>query len=239
MQYFFIPLHKHIDYGFGATGDAFKEAADKLDSEGKTKGSLFNETLPINYLRRHAIELFIKSAIVIIHRSINLPYGEVSSDGQPSAKVKGKWIPFTKIHSIKDLWGYLSNLFKDQKSFFDSISCVDWSFPDDVEKWVDEIESKDPRSTFFRYPNLKDNEADEIKAVTREGSPADLVERLKNSDKDSKQTIFAYKNDQGELLGGYYYTGDSLAEFKNILKECVDLFYGLHAALRAEVCGGE
>ena len=89
MYYILTPLHTHIDFGFGATGDAFKEAADKLEASLSERRGVFNEHLPINYLRRHAVELFLKSAIVIIHRRLNLPYGEEPPTGEPRALVEG------------------------------------------------------------------------------------------------------------------------------------------------------
>lgn len=238
MYYFLTPLHTHIDFGFGATGDAFKEAADKLNAALPERGGVLSEQLPINYLRRHAIELFLKSAIVIIHRRLQLPYGKVPHSGEPHALVDGKWVPFPRLHSVKSLWTYLSTLFRDQKQFFDSIQRVDWRFPKDLDEWVDEIEAKDPRSTFFRYPNPRDTATDAPKAVMAEGTPEEIMTRLAASEHGPKQFILLMENQAGEVTGGYYYAGDSLTHFNAVLKDCVDIFHGTHAALRAEVCGG-
>src|SRR5438445_8595459 len=112
MYYDLTPLHTHIDFGFGATGEAFKEAADRLEGQVPERGGVFNEQLPINYLRRHAIELFLKSGIVIIHRRLKLPYGPEPASGTPHAFVDGKWKPFHQLHSVKRLWTYLSSLFR-------------------------------------------------------------------------------------------------------------------------------
>lgn len=62
-----MPLHEHYDSGFGATGNAFKAAADQL-WDGIEQKALFNERLPMNFLYRHAIELFLKSAYPGWHR---------------------------------------------------------------------------------------------------------------------------------------------------------------------------
>jgi hypothetical protein len=238
MHYFLMPLHTHIDFGFGATGDAFKEAADKLDAALPERGGVLGEQLPINYLRRHAIELFLKSAIVIIHRRLQLPYGSVPHSGEPHALVEGQWVPFPRLHSVKRLWTYLSVLFNDQKQFFDSIKRVDWTFPAEVDAWVDEIEVKDPRSTFFRYPNPRDTAADAPKAVMAEGTPEEIMARLAASKDGPKQFILLMENEAGDVTRGCYYAGDSQAHFNTVLKECAGMFYGTHAALRAEVCGG-
>lgn len=82
MQYLLTPLHAQFDSGFGATGNAFKDAAGFLDGDKEAnKDNLFNANLPVNFLYRHAIELFLKSAIVIFHRrySDRLPRGRFSN----------------------------------------------------------------------------------------------------------------------------------------------------------------
>jgi len=237
MHYLLTPPHTHIDFGFGITGDAFKEAADKLDTVLHERGVL-SEQLPINYLRRHAIELFLKSAIVIIHKRLKLSYGSVAHSGEPHAMINDKWVPFHRIHSVKALWTYLSTLFRNQKCFFDSIQRVDWSFPKEIDEWLDEIETTDPRSTFFRYPNPRDTATDIPKAVMVEGTPEEIAARLGASEHGPKQFVLLMENQDGEVVNGYYYAGSSLTRLDEILKKCVCMFYGTHAALRIEVCGG-
>lgn len=238
MHYLLTPPHTHIDFGFGVTGDAFKEAADKLDSNLPERCGVLSEHLPINYLRRHAIELFLKSAIVIIHKRLKLSYGSVAYTGEPHAMVKGEWVPLYKIHSVKALWSYLSTLFREQKCFFDSIQRVDWNFPKEVDDWIEEIEVTDPRSTFFRYPNLRNTTTDIPKAVMVESTPEEIVARLGASERGPKQFVLLMEDQEGEVINGYYYAGSSLTHFNEVLKKCVCMFYGMHAALRIEVCGG-
>jgi hypothetical protein len=238
MYYFLTPLHKHIDFGFGATGDAFKEAADRLEDQLSARSGVFNEQLPINYLRRHSIELFLKSAIVIIHRCLKLPYGAEPPNGRPHAFVDGKWVLFQKLHSVKCLWTYLSSLFRDQKAFFDSVQTVDWTFSPEVDAWVKDIEVHDPRSTFFRYPEPMDVSKDAPKAVMAQAAPGEITRRLQDVESEAKQFILLVENQEGEVTREYYYAGDGLSEFARTLKRCADQFYGTHAALRSEVCGG-
>jgi hypothetical protein len=238
MEYFLTPLHTHIDFGFGATGDAFKEAADRLDGLVLERGPVFNEQLPINYLRRHAIELYLKSGIVIIHRRLQLPYGSEPPSGKPHAYVEGKWMLFQHLHSVKRLWTYLSSLFRDHKAFFDSVRTVDWTFSPDVDRWIEDIEVHDPRSTFFRYPEPSEVSKDAPKAVMAQGTPEHIMERLQASEYGPKQFILLMENHEGEVTRGYYYAGDALSEFALKLKQCANEFSGTHAALRSEVCGG-
>ncbi|MDB5307731.1 MAG: hypothetical protein JWO38_1933 [Gemmataceae bacterium] len=238
MQYFLTPLHTHIDFGFGATGDAFKEAADRLEGNVLERGPVFNEQLPINYLRRHAIELYLKSGIVIIHRRLKLPYGSEPPSGEPHAYIQGKWKPFHRLHSVKCLWIYLSSLFRDHKAFFDSVRTVDWTFSADVERWIEDIEIHDPRSTFSRYPEPSDASKDVPKSVMIQETPEDIMRRLYASENGPKQFILLMENQEGEVAHGYYYAGDALSEFTLALKQCANEFSGTHAALRSEVCDG-
>jgi hypothetical protein len=239
MHYLLTPLHTHIDFGFGATGDAFKTAADRLETAVSPRAGVLNEHLPINYLRRHAIELFLKSAIVIIHRRLRLPYGSSPFSGEPHALVEDRWVPFLRLHSVKLLWAYLAALFRDHKSFFDTVERVDWTFPPEMNAWIEEIDAKDPRSTFFRYPTPRDTEADASKAVMAEGTQDEIMARLAARGEDSpKEFILLLENEVGHVTRGYYYAGNSLASFNKVLENCVDIFYGMHAALRSEVCGG-
>lgn len=239
MQYLLTPLYTHIDFEFGRTDDVFRAAADKLEEEDSYRRGIGHEQLPINYLRRHALELYLKSAIVIIHGRLGLPYGEMRATGEPFAFVRDKWRPIQGVHSVRDLWNYLARLFQDEKVFFDSVSRVDWSFPSELDGWIEEIERLDPRSTFFRYPNPRTPSDDRPKAAMASGSPLEIAKRVKqSSDQGPKQFIVLMDNDDGEVVKSYYYAGEPLAHFARTPKAAVEMFHGLHAATRAEVCGG-
>lgn len=239
MHYLLTPLHTHVDFGFGATGNAFRTAAENLDGEAVRRPGIGNEHLPINFLRRHAIELFLKSAIVIIHRRLNLPYGSLPPNGEPRALVGEKWVPFQSLHSVKLLWTYLASLFRDHKAVFDSIEPVDcWRFPPEVDMWIEEIELHDPRSTFFRYPTLRAPALDAKKAAMAAGTVDEIGKRLEASRDGPKQFILLMKDDDSDVTGAYYYAGEPLAGFNRTLKDCVDMFHGLHAMMRVELCGG-
>lgn len=239
MHFFLTPLHTHIDFGFGATGDAFFSAAEKLEVEAAPRREIANEHLPINYLRRHALELFLKSAIVIIHRKLTLPYGPYPHSGEPYVFDGNNWEPFQRIHSVKLLWTYLASLFHTHKAIFVSIGPSDlWTFPSETDNWIDEIELRDPRSTFFRYPTPRSPEHDTKKVAMASGTEDEIAKRLEASKDGPKQFILLMKDDNSNVTGAYYYNGEPLAGFNKTLKECVHLFNGLHVAMRVELCGG-
>lgn len=59
MHYLCTPLDQHFDNGFGAVADSFKEAADSL-VQSTAEAQFLNSHLPISFLYRHAIELYLK-----------------------------------------------------------------------------------------------------------------------------------------------------------------------------------
>ena len=63
---FLLPPERHFDGGLGATAGEFKRSAEELKV---TKGTALAH-LPVCYLQRHSIELYLKSLIVILYKSI-------------------------------------------------------------------------------------------------------------------------------------------------------------------------
>lgn len=207
--YLLAPLNEHFDSGFGATGNAFKAAADSLWDSLPDRAPIFNERLPLKYLYRHAIELFLKSTIVIVHRRLRLPYGHRTHDSEPYVQVAQGWKPFHQVHSIATLWQYVRRLFEEQKPFFDTVRTVNWGFRSEMDNWIEAIESHDPRSTFFRYPNPSEPSVDAFKSSTATASPSELSDRFINS-KPGGINVILYDEHTEDVLGGYYYSGDAL-----------------------------
>src|SRR5690554_3997430 len=100
MLYMFTPLEEHPDKGFGAMADSFEEAAKILS---KSENTLEKAHLPINYLRRHAIELFLKSIIILLHTKFEIPYGDNPDTSTPQVLVNDEWKLMNRIHSIRQL----------------------------------------------------------------------------------------------------------------------------------------
>jgi hypothetical protein len=235
-MYILMPLHEHYDSGFGATGNAFKGSADLLWDQIPEEGPLFNERLPMNFLYRHAIELFLKSTIVIIHRRLGLAYGPHPCDGLPHVLVRAEWKPIDRVHDIASLWSYVRQLFVEQKAFFDSVNSVDWTIEVAADKWFSEVALQDPGSTFFRYPDLRNPAADVPKAALAGATPDEFFDRYTQSSPGG--IALAVQDQDGALVRGYYYTGDSLQALSEVLRRCSDWCYKLHAAMRSQLCGG-
>jgi hypothetical protein len=241
MSYLLTPLHTHFDSGFGATGNGFKDAADHLDQDDEAKkGNLFNASLPINCLYRHAIELFLKSAIVIFHRRFKLHYGAVPAHGEPMVLVGAEWKTFNRVHSIDLLWTYVRKLFADHAEWLAKNTKCNWVMTDEWDEAVKNIENGDPRSTFFRYPTTKDLEADATKSAMRELPEGGLIELARQSSSDEKKVFAMVVQDEDrQFVRGYYYCNDEEgAKLSRALKLLAGSCYDLHTALRWELCGG-
>ena len=73
-NYQFKPLTHQFDDGFGIIADAFNEAALRLERFSEQE-RFINSSLPIAYLYRHAIELYLKSIVIVLHRNLQIPFG--------------------------------------------------------------------------------------------------------------------------------------------------------------------
>jgi hypothetical protein len=232
----FLPFNCHIDGGFGAMGDAFYEVAEELLVD-KEKKNFLNANLPINFLFRHTIELYLKSLIIVIHRSLKIPFG-VNANSTPSIIICEKWKPIHQVHSIKQLYMYFKKLIYDNQSDIQSITKHDWStIPPELDSWIDEIEKYDCASTFFRYPAINNPQSDIKKSAWKEVAPNDLEKSIHSSKKPTKSFVFADGNDA--VLNAYQYDDATMEDVSELLKKTANLLSGAHCGIRAELAGGK
>ena len=120
-------MHQHYDDGLGATGEAFKEAADRL-SDSVIGNQFLHANIPICYLYRHAIELYLKSMIVVVHRRLHLPWAGGKDAARPQLKIGDKLKFLDRLHSIGDLYAYLKHLVHEQKDRINTLGnqLTDW-----------------------------------------------------------------------------------------------------------------
>src|ERR1035438_5220496 len=148
LNYLLSPLEEHYDSGFGAMADAFREAAEVLCQKEDHKN--FFEHLPIAFLLCHAVELYLKSGIVIMHRRLEIPFQNQPPDSQPMAIVDGKWKPFHQIHSTKQLFNYWKHVLESNSAQLTSVSKypgVNWVVPGGLGESIDTIEDADAGGT--------------------------------------------------------------------------------------------
>ncbi|HZZ26877.1 MAG TPA: hypothetical protein VFE46_02625 [Pirellulales bacterium] len=169
-----MPLNRHFDDGHEGAADAFKEAAEKLETNDESSVRSINAHLPINFLYRHAIELYLKSAIVTVHRSLGLPSGDGPHERDPLVKDKGKWRRLDRTHSVKVLLVELDRLIRDYNDRIKLKSNGNWESPEELHEWIDVIEKADQGSTYFRYAKSGNPTADNAKSSFQPVGPQDL-----------------------------------------------------------------
>jgi hypothetical protein len=144
MNYLITPPSTHYDGGIGITGCNFRYAAETL----KEHGSTLDGVLPLCYLHRHAIELFLKSIIFILHKKYDIEFGDGFSLDRPGIKVRNKWVPMENTHNLSDLYAYFEETYENCKKLLPKSTC--WDMPEDLKAKIDLVSGTDPKSTFFR-----------------------------------------------------------------------------------------
>lgn len=235
MNYLLMPLDQQFDLGFGMVGDSFKHAGDAVLSPQSESPNL-NPHLPASFLYRHAIELFLKSGIIIFHRKFQLPFGDEPFDGEPKVPVNGKWKAIYTVHGLQDLYSYFRSLFASHASYLSQHTRTNWTFPPELDKWIAEIEATDSTSTFFRYPITKHRKEDRNKSINKEGNFEDMLAGIGNASKPLKAFLVVNEND--EVVKAFQYDSDLAKSMTETLRNAADQLYGCHAAMRGELTGG-
>lgn len=236
MQYLMAPLEAHYDDGFGATAEAFMRAAEDLAKREGPKA--FFEHLPEGFLLRHAIELYLKSGIIVIHRRLKLPFGSNPYTSEPMLLSAGVWKPLNKTHGVGELYGYWKMLIITNEARLKALCKfpADWSVPKDLDDWIATIENADPWSTYFRYPISRDAASDRKKSPYKEASledlfPADLPE-------EKKVRALIVKNENDEFVRAYALDESANKEVMEALRKAASMLNDFHAMMRIELTGG-
>ncbi len=230
------PLSRHVDGGFGAIGDAYKRAADNLDEPASLANP--NGHLPVNFLRRHAIELFLKSMIMVLHRCLSDPQDERDGDAMPEIQVDGRSTPLSRIHRIQALFDYFMQLATSNRDRFLDADKTDWAkVPSELAGWIAAIERADASSTFFRYPEPPNRAAVTDKSAWREVHPEDIDARLSRPGRSPTGLFILMGEDECVRLACAH-EGLPLQELSLSLKQATEMLSGAHIGLRAELAGG-
>jgi hypothetical protein len=236
LEQYFMPLERHFDGGFHATGDAFKEAAEKLSTDSDRVSLASNAHLPINYLYRHAIELYLKSMVLILTRVI----AKCDSPLDPT-KVKVQVAsdkPLSTVHSVKTLLNEVQQLITLNIAEITRLTPTNWNMPSELQAWIDTIEHHDSNSTFSRYPTSK-SMLDTAKSSFQSVDPENLIRTIKEQKPhDKKQIVLLMKNDADEIVEAFNLKDDVLPELRNALVMASDLLSGSVFGLQAELVDG-
>jgi hypothetical protein len=200
----------------------------------------FFDHLPQSYLLRHATELFLKSEIVIIHRKLKIPYGTEPYNGAPMVGVKGDWMPIHRVHSIGVLYEYWKSLIDPRLDELKEMTKykADWNILDGADDWVATIEGVDPRSTYSRYPSVRDPTEDQTKSPFK----AALAEELFPENASDERRIMALiiENDDHEFVRAYMNEKGTEPDdaYMHALESMCDMLNNYHAMMRFELTSG-
>lgn len=236
---FMMPLDRQYDDGHEVTAEAFKDAAEKLSAEHEGKLTFMNGHLPINFLYRHAIELYLKSAIITVHRALRLPTGNDPHTKDPLIKIDGKWKPIHRTHSLKWMLAELSRILTDHKAILATHTPRNWETPQELVEWIDTIEAADGGSTYFRYPKSKGPNVDGEKSGFLPADPEMLIAELNAPREGQKgKMVLGLEDDDGNMVEVFAMQDDPLPELRNALVKAVGMMSGCAFGLYAElVCG--
>lgn len=237
MLHMFLPFDKHFDSGFGAVADSFRYSADALTDN--PQGAGLNSHLPISFLYRHAIELYLKSGIILLHRKFSVPYGETPPDGEPSVMVKQKRQPLYRVHSLNPLYEEVRSLFAElaeQLSHVPTTLPEHWFLPKELDEWIASIEATDASSTFFRYPVTKDAERDSEKSTIRRDKVESMVERMHGDGPAVKAMLMI--SDDGEVVEAYSHDDTQNKDVIATLRQTAEMLHDLHAMMSYTLVGG-
>jgi hypothetical protein len=236
MMYALLPMTTQSDLGFGLIAESFLNAADNLDDK---EFALGYEYLPICYLRRHSLELFLKSFIILLHKHYNLKFDDLPpSTEKPKFKdSNGKWNSLYKEHDVAKLYLYFRELIMMNRAEIEEYTRVlDWPFYKD--SYLDNftlIADYDNHSDFFRYPISKDKAKDKHKEKVEKVS----FDELEKITQKRKGLFLAMQNSDDEITA-IYSTGDSttVKKIQDILKEVCYHFSCFHTAIRWTMFNG-
>lgn len=240
-QQMFMPLDRHYDDGMAATGDAFMQAAEMLVESTKDKRMAFmNGHLPVFYLYRHAIELYLKSAILIIHRYFKMPSGDQPHQPDPLIKIDGKWKPLHRTHSLKTLLSELDRMMCEKRSLIQTLTPSKWDTPTELVAWIDTIEVADEGSTYFRYPKSKNGRVDAEKSGSLPEDPLKaLADMQKRSEAGKKgKVILALKDDDNRIVEVFSMQDEPMPELREALTGAAGLMSGCCIGFYMELVRG-
>lgn len=227
--YFMLtPFERHYDAGFGATGNAFHQAAEAL---GSSEARFSNNHLPRQFLYRHAIELYLKSIIIVLSKTLCKEKNIEWAPPQIGSK------SLFSIHSIDALHKHANSILTSNWGTLRPRCKTDWSIlPSELEGWINTIEEHDPKSSFYRYPGPSNSAAERSKSLFQRISPDDAVRRVNPGGPPGVGLYFVDDNDV--VTEAFMTQAAPLQELETALKGASSLLSGAHMGIRMEFAGG-
>ena len=234
-RHIFMPLNEHADDGLGAVGRAFHQAAKYLRNMKCEGGAGWTHGhLPIDFLYRHSIELFLKSMIVVIHRRLHLPTDEKDYEPIPRIEVGDSRKSIYSVHGVRLLFNAMKDMVTSHRKTLSEIAKTDWSdIPQELEIWILVIDSIDPRSTFFRYPSTRTPEVDRQKSSFKSIDPTELSERMQTDRRG--QFAFLMLDQDDAVIESFVLDDKPLPELRNALEKASETLVGAQLGVMIEL----
>ena len=235
MNYYLMPLETHPDYGYGMMGLIYKGAADDVTKADQYRKDWYS-ALPVSYLRRHSIELFLKSGIILFHKKFKIDFENDTYNSEPKVKLtNGKWELIRKIHNIGELYKRLNELVSSQTEFLKKNTRTNWKFNDDFGKWINIINGYDSGSDYFRYPITSDQKKDKRKSIFKENTMEGIQSQIASG---KKIMALVVENSQGEVTSLYNHDTSKMDAIYSALENASNELEGFHTAARFELFNG-
>ncbi|TDW52723.1 hypothetical protein EV144_1011415 [Flavobacterium sp. 270] len=247
MEYLLTGIELHPDLGFGVTADSYYHSAEHLMNNHFEHYDLTQQAeMPQNFLFRHAIELYLKSLIIIFHRELKIDYGSVAFDSdEPEAFVDGKWRKLYSSHFIDKLYDYWLNslLLPNIQKLTDLAPKGDWQEYKKIATLFRIISKYDQDSSYFRYPITKNSALDIEKNTMQKFNEKENIEGIikeieeKKVEKKSNVTMIVF-DDQDNIIEAFHKVDNVLPEVRDALFEVASYFHGIHIMTRVSLCEG-
>lgn len=228
MNILITPPEMHFDKGLGISAWQFRDAAKVLNDFENNRDLLS----PISYLQRHAIELYLKSLIYILHKKYSIFFGDNFGLDNPAILVNGKWRPMSNTHNLNDLYSYFKSIY--DSNFERLPKTTDWTLSPSLEKQIKLISGYDPKSTYFRYPQATSENQDQKKSTVQ---PMDIESALKDvqSGKGKPIKCAVLLDDNDNIVNSFNLAPEILEDVRSALSESIEYINNLHCAFLGEL----
>jgi len=247
MQYLLSGIELHPDKGFGITADAYYKSAEHLRTNHfENYDSTQQAEMPQSFLYRHAIELYLKSLIIIFHKELKIKYGTVPFDSEePEIFGNNQWRKLYTCHFIDELYFYWLNnlLLPNIKLLQSSAPHGDWQENLEIKNLLKVICAYDQDSSYFRYPITKNSSLDskkytmqKFKATNLENFIKEIQEQKRNSSGGSITMLLV--DDEDNIVNAFKREENVLTEVRDALREVAYYLHCIHIMTRVTLCQG-
>lgn len=244
-EHMLMPLDRQFEDGFGVVGSNFQEAAEKLAEANQTQPVGFGHIhLPIFYLYRHAIELYLKSMILIVHRRLRLPNAAGVHEPNPKIPVGSKEKDLHNTHDINALYAYFKKIASDNRDALFAATGqheTHWcETPKELDDAIAFVGDTDMSSTVFRYPTSRDKAADHAKSGFKSATLEDVQQQLNEERVPGRTGSFTLlmKDDDDNIVEAFTLDREPMPELREHLLVAAKFLSGMSFGMRATLTGG-